>query len=214
MAEFVKQHGLTGAQAEACFEQQARETLNTVNLYLGLVANIIRKQDGTLDKFIGDCVMAFWGAPTPNPQHALAGVHAAIEAQRAICTLNRQRTEENSRREAENEVHRANGLALLPPLPTLLLGSGINTGLATAGLMGSGSAQGESLTYTVFGREVNLASRLRASGRGRIFISETTFEHLRRDGPSLAAACLEAPERIKLKGFSAAVRVFEVPWQK
>ena len=43
---------------------------STVNLYLGLVADTALQHDGTLDKFIGDCVMAFWGAPTPNPQHA------------------------------------------------------------------------------------------------------------------------------------------------
>jgi class 3 adenylate cyclase len=213
-ASFVKQHNLTGAQAESCFAQQARETLNTVNLYLGLVADIIKAQDGTLDKFIGDCVMAFWGAPTPNSQHALACVRAAIQAQRAIWDLNRQRAEENARREVENQSRLAGGLPAQPLLPVLLLGSGINTGLATAGLMGSGSAQGESLNYTVFGREVNLASRLEgASGRGRIFISETTFEHLRRDDPGLAATCIESLERLKLKGFSSPVRFYEVPWR-
>ena len=61
---------LTGPAAEACFDDQARETLATVNLYLGRVADNVIKQHGTVDKFIGDCVMAFWGAPTSKPRHA------------------------------------------------------------------------------------------------------------------------------------------------
>lgn len=203
-AEYIARHGLSGAEAEACYDQQASETLNTVNTYLGLVADTIIKNDGTLDKFIGDCVMAFWGAPTANPQHALACVRAAVGAQRAMHKLNLQRAQEN--------VGRAAAQPPLPKLPILSLGTGINTGVATAGLMGS--EQTRQFSYTVFGRDVNLASRLEgASGRGRIFVSETTYEHLRRDDPALAATCLEQPEALKLKGFSASVRVFEVPWQ-
>ena len=48
---------------------------NTVNLYLAVVADAVKKHGGTLDKYIGDCVMAFWGAPTPNEKHA-AGLRA------------------------------------------------------------------------------------------------------------------------------------------
>jgi len=90
------------------------------------------------------------------------------------------------------------------------LGSGINTGVATAGLMGS---QAEQKNYTVFGGDVNLASRLESlSGHGRIFISESTFEHLRRDDPALAATCVDQPPQ-KVKGISDPVNVFEVPWR-
>jgi len=101
-------------------------------------------------------------------------------------------------------------------LPELLLGTGINTGPATAGLMGvlsAESAEREQLNYTVFGREVNLASRLEsASGRGHIFISETTYAHLLRDDPGLAATCI-ALEPVKAKGFRTAIKVYEVPWR-
>ena len=210
VAEFVKKNNLAGQAAEACYDEQARETLDTVNLYLGLVADRVIKQDGTLDKFIGDCVMAFWGAPTPNPRHALACVRAAIETQRAIYQLNRQRSKENKQRELENLARIAAGLRPKPRLAILLLGSGINTGMATVGLMGSAA---EMQNYTVFGREVNLASRLEnASGRGRIFIGQTTYEHLLRDDPALAATCVELPPR-DLKGFRAAVKAYEVPWR-
>ena len=210
VAEFVRKHKLTGEAAEACFDEQARETLGTVNIYLGLVAETILKQDATLDKFIGDCVMAFWGAPTPTPKHALAAVRAAIDAQRAINDLNQERSAENQRRELENLARLSAGLRPKPILPVLLLGSGINTGMATVGLMGS---EAEMRNYTVFGREVNLASRLEsASGRGRIFIGQTTYEHLQRDDPALAAKCLPLTAQ-KLKGFLTAVEVYEVPWR-
>jgi class 3 adenylate cyclase/CHASE2 domain-containing sensor protein len=210
VAELVRRSNLTGEAAEARFDEQARETLNTVNLYLGLVAETVIRHDGTLDKFIGDCVMAFWGAPTPNPRHAVACVRAAVEAQRAILQLNQQRSTENRRRELENLSLTAAGLAPKPLLPVLLLGSGINTGMATVGLMGSAA---EMQNYTVFGREVNLASRLEsASGRGRIYIGQATYEYLLRDDPELAKACVALPPQ-DLRGFRAAVKVYEVPWR-
>ncbi|MGO8926221.1 MAG: CHASE2 domain-containing protein [Limisphaerales bacterium] len=209
-AEFVQSRKLTGEAAEACFDEQAKDTLNTINLYLGLVADTVIKQDGTLDKFIGDCVMAFWGAPTPNPKHALACVRAAIEAQRAVYQLNQQRSGENKKRELENLSRASAGLPQKPMLPILLLGSGINSGMATVGLMGSAAAM---QNYTVFGREVNLASRLeRASGRGRILIGLATYDQVRRDDPALAATCVELPAR-DLKGFRSAVKAYEVPWR-
>jgi len=210
VAEFVVQNNLSPEAAEAYFDEQARETLATVNLYLGLVADILIKGDGTLDKFIGDCVMAFWGEPTPNPKHAVSCVRAAIETQQAIYQLNQERTEENRRREVENLARTSAGLQPKPMLPVLLLGSGINTGMVTVGMMGS---KDEQQNFTVFGREVNLASRLEgASGRGRIFIGETTYQHLLRDDPELAAQCKELP-LTELKGFRSAVKAYEVPWR-
>jgi class 3 adenylate cyclase/CHASE2 domain-containing sensor protein len=214
VAEFVSRNQLTGAAAEAYFDEQARETLDTINLYLGRVADIILQQDGLLDKFIGDCVMAFWGAPSPNSQHAIGCVRAAIEAQRAIYELNLQRQVENQQRAKENALRMSSGLPPKPLLPILFLGIGINSGIATVGLMGSAFKnvvrQGN---YTVFGREVNLASRLESvSGHGRILIGQTTFELLRRDAPDLASTCLLLPAQ-KLKGISAAVTAYEVPWR-
>jgi adenylate cyclase len=147
-----------------------------VNLYLATIAEVIKKNDGVLDKYIGDCVMAFWNAPMANEKHAVAAVRAAIDSQRAIYELNVRREAENPARQAENEKRIAAGLPSRPLHTSLQLGTGINSGLVTVGLMGS---EEHGFNYTVFGREVNLASRLEGvSGSGRIIISDLTyFQH-------------------------------------
>ncbi|HXR48829.1 MAG TPA: adenylate/guanylate cyclase domain-containing protein [Candidatus Limnocylindrales bacterium] len=210
VAEFLNKHQWDNATQEAYFDESAREMLNTVNLYLAVVADAVKKNGGTLDKYIGDCVMAFWGAPTPNEKHALACVRAAIDTQRAVHELNQKRLAETSKREAENRLRVSASLPPLPQLTALQLGTGINTGLVTVGLMGSEAHQ---YNYTVFGREVNLASRLENfSGSGRIIISDTTYKRLRRDDPALAATCISLPPE-KVKGISTPVKIYEVPWQ-
>jgi len=210
VADFIQEHQLDADAAEKCIEESAQETLETVNLYLTTVADAVKKYGGTLDKYIGDCVMAFWGAPTPNERHASSCVRAAIDAQRAIRDLNERRSAEEAKREAENMARFSAGLPPRPPLRALQLGTGINTGLATVGLMGSDA---HILNYTIFGREVNLASRLEAvSGSGRIIISDTTYNHLLREDPALASTCVELFP-VTVKGIRDAVRVYEVPWQ-
>jgi adenylate cyclase len=210
VADFIRDHQLEADVAETCIEESARETLETVNLYLTTVADAVKKHGGTLDKYIGDCVMAFWGAPTPNERHASDCVWAAIDAQRAIRDLNERRTAQNTARETENRARLSAGMPPKPPLRALQLGTGINTGLATVGLMGSDA---HILNYTVFGREVNLASRLESiSGSGRIIISDTTYNHLLREDPALASTCIEMFP-VTVKGIRDAVRIYEVPWQ-
>jgi len=210
-AEHIRRHELQGAAATAYADAQAREALETVNLYLARVADMVKRHNGTLDKYIGDCVMAFWGAPSPNARHAADCVHAAIDAQRAIDELNRQREEENRRIDDANGVAAETGRPIQPLLPLLALGTGINSGTATVGLMGSDA---HILTYTVFGREVNVASRLEGvSGRGRIVISEATHQRLQSDDPGLAATCVELPP-VEVKGIREAVRIYEVPWRQ
>jgi class 3 adenylate cyclase/CHASE2 domain-containing sensor protein len=202
---------LSDAEAEKHFDKQAAEVLSTVNLYLGAVADQVKAHHGTLDKYIGDCVMAFWGAPVANVRHASDYVRAVIAAQRAILALNQERTEENARRTRENAARTAAGEEALPALPLLSLGTGVNTGVATVGLMGSDA---HIVNYTVFGREVNLASRLEgASGRGRILIGQQTYADLQRDAPDLAALCKPEPP-LTLKGFRGPVNCYEVCWQQ
>ena len=210
VAEFVRHSDVDLIKAEEYFEASAREMLETVNLYLAAVADVIKRHGGTLDKYIGDCVMAFWNAPVSNEKHALACVRAAIDAQRAILVLNEERQALNPAREADNRVRVASGMPPRPLHASLQLGTGINTGLVTVGYMGSDQ---HIVNYTVFGREVNLASRLEShSGSGRIIISDTTYNHLLRAAPELASICVELFP-VKPKGFLNPVRIYEVPWQ-
>ena len=209
-AEYIRQHHLTGEAAEEVFDRQAQETLATVNLYLKVIADVVRRNGGTVDKFIGDCVMAFWGAPVTNIHHALFCVRAAIEMQRAVYRLNLERMAENRAREGKNLLLAAERKPLLPMLPLLVVGTGINTGVVTVGLMGSD----DQLNYTVFGREVNLASRLETvSGRGRIIISEATLAEIIQDDATLALSCKALPPE-KVKGIREPVPIFEVPWRE
>ena len=97
---------------------------------------VIRANRGTVDKYMGDCVMAFWGAPVAAPDHASLAVKAALEISVVIDTINQQ--------------HRASGV------PEIGIGIGINTGLMCVGDMGSDVRR----SYTVIGDAVNLASRI------------------------------------------------------
>ncbi|HEX7860037.1 MAG TPA: adenylate/guanylate cyclase domain-containing protein [Verrucomicrobiae bacterium] len=208
--EFASKSNFGENERRIYFDNIAAEQLATVNLYLATIADTIKAHHGTLDKYMGDCVMAFWGAPVSNQRHALCCVQAAIDCQRALYQLNVQRAAENERRKQQNTTAATAGKPPLPLLPLLSLGTGINTGEVTVGLMGSDATI---LNYTVFGREVNLASRLEgASGRGRILISEATYTDLKRDDPALAATCIaQAP--ITPKGFRQAISIYEVPWK-
>src|SRR6185503_12233333 len=106
---YIAENNLSPDAAETYFDEQARETLNTVNTYLALVADQVKKHDGTLDKYIGDCVMAFWGAPTAIEKQAICCVRAAIDAQRAVFELNKERLKENEKREVENLARATSG---------------------------------------------------------------------------------------------------------
>ncbi len=97
---------------------------------------VIRANRGTVDKYIGDCVMAFWGAPVHDADHARLAVKAALEMLQAVDQINAQ--------------HRASGLAEIG------IGIGINTGVMCVGDMGSDLRR----SYTVIGDAVNLASRI------------------------------------------------------
>lgn len=208
--DYIAEHKLEGDEAEQFRDQVAADTLETVNTYLATIADQIKKHDGTLDKYIGDCVMAFWGAPTPNEQHAVACVKSTIDAQLAMHELNIVRGRENVEIELENERRAARGEPPLPLKRLLVMGSGVNTGMAIVGLMGS---EAHIFNFTVFGREVNLASRLEhVSGRSRIIVGETTFRDLQQFAPEIAETCLEQ-DPVRVKGIEGDVRIWEVPWR-
>ena len=208
--ESVQNRELPDCEIEARLDSHSRDLLRTVNLYLGLIADIVKKHDGTLDKYIGDCVMAFWGAPAANEKHAAACVRAAIESQQAIFVLNQQRRAENQIRERQNEGRLQRGEEPLPALELLSVGIGINTGVVTVGVMGSDA---HLYNYTVFGRDVNLASRLEGlSGADRVLIGEVTYSQLRRYDPEVASTCI-ALEPVTVRGISKPVKIYEVPWR-
>lgn len=208
----VEQEHIQGDEAQKVFDSESEEVLGTVNQYLSAIAGTIKKNDGTLDKYIGDCVMAFWGAPTDNERHAAACVQSAIEAQRAIQRLNEARRQENARRERAHFERTALGQTPQPLrlLDVLSVGIGINTGTVDAGLMGSQDAG----NYTIFGRDVNVASRLEKLAEGnRILIGETTFRELTKHSPSLGAICVELPPAA-VRGIREAVKIYEVNWDQ
>ena len=158
-----------------------KELTQLMNEYLGAMTDIIRRRRGTLDKYIGDAIMAFWGAPVADPEHARHAVLAALEMQQVVASL--------------AVPFRARGW------PALQIGVGINTGLMTVGDMGSPVRK----AYTVMGDAVNLASRLegitKTYGVG-IVIGETT----RRQLPDFA--CREL-DRVRVKGKEAPVAIHE-----
>jgi class 3 adenylate cyclase/CHASE2 domain-containing sensor protein len=208
--QYARDNHLSAKAAEDHFNTQAAETLANVNLYLSTVADLVKKHHGTLDKYIGDCVMAFWGAPATDLRHASHCVQAAVDAQRAVYDLNKTRSSENKRREQENFSRRANGRPELPLLPILSLGVGISSGMATVGLMGSDD---HIFSYTVFGQEVNLASRLEVvAGRGRVIISESTFLELQATDEELASQCVPLTP-VTVKGIRDQVKIYEILWK-
>ena len=140
-----------------------------LNDYLQAMTNIVFKHEGTVDKYVGDCIMALFGIPVPYPDHARRAVAAAIEMQNALLTL-------HEKRQAEG----------LPPLD---MGVGINTGEMVFGMMGAD----ERWDFTVIGDAVNLAARvegLNAEMNSCILITESTYELVKDDvevwGPLIA----------------------------
>ena len=112
-----------------------------INRFLTRMTDVIIANGGTIDKFMGDCIMAFWNAPITNKNHATLAVKSAIEMQRELKILNKELKKEK--------------------LPAINIGIGINTGEALVGNMGSE----QRFDYSVIGDDVNLASRLESSSK-------------------------------------------------
>ena len=208
---YAESLGLEGDQIDSFIEMQTRSMLEAVNENLSIQAESIKVYNGTLDKYIGDCVMAFWGAPTTDPDHALHCVQATIASHKAMLNLNVRREKENRALVTENQQRLRDGLIPIPLKPLLDMGAGINSGKAIVGLIGSTR---HISNYTVFGRTVNLAARLEAtSGRGRIRIGETTRDELIRALPDFEN-WIQSHAPTHLKGFSQAIPTFEILWWK
>ena len=175
---FCDVRGFTGI-SEGLKPEALREYIND---YLTEMSMVIRgTYRGTLDKYIGDAIMAFWGAPVEDPQHARNAVLAALAMQRQCEPLSARFV--------------ARGW------PALKIGVGINSGTVTVGDMGSRLRR----AYTAIGDAVNIASRLEARTRGYgvgILVAEPT-RSLVKD------VVFREIDRVRLKGKEQAVTIYE-----
>lgn len=160
----------------------AKELSAMINAFLSKQTAVVQKHRGTIDKYIGDLIMAFWGAPLPDKDHALHGVLTGMDMQRAI-------------RELDPDFEKRGW-------PKLHIGVGISSGKMNVGNMGSAFR----MAYTVMGDTVNLGSRLegltKEYGVG-ILISEETRNLLPSDW------AFREVDLVRVKGRSEPVTIYE-----
>lgn len=165
--------------------RNAQEIVDMLNEYFELMVDIVFRYEGTLDKFVGDEIMALYGSPVTHADDPIRAVRTALEMLRVLAEWNEQRA-------AEGKV-------------PVLIGIGINTGEVVAGYLGSSKA----LEYTVIGDPVNTGARLcSAAQAGQILVSEDTEKHLN------GLFDLQEQPPIPLKGKSRPLRIFSVIGEK
>ncbi len=170
--------------------RQPEEVVSLLNEYFTEMADIIFRWDGTLDKFVGDEIMALWGAPIEQPDHAELALRCALNMSDKLNQL--------------QAMWRAKGSEILD------VGIGINTGEVLIGNIG---AQGKKMDYTAIGDHVNLAARVEKLTRQygtRILITENTYSHLEplvRKG-QLGHFELNELASVKVKGKEKEARIF------
>ncbi len=151
-----------------------------LNAVFSRLTSLIRSNRGTIDKYMGDCVMAFWGAPVETPEHAHLAVKSAMEMANAVRSI--------------NEEHRAKGI------PEIGIGIGVNTGNMCVGDMGSNIRR----SYTVIGDAVNLGSRLEGLSK-EYGVDIVVSESARKLAPDFGWQELD---RVRVKGKEQAVSIF------
>lgn len=159
------------------------ELVQLLNEYLSVMTELIIDYRGTIDKYMGDAIMAFWGAPAKNDEHAYYACVAAIAQIEALHELQKQWSARN--------------------IPVLDIGIGINTGQAVVGNMGSSHR----MDYTLMGDTVNLGSRLEGITKTygvRSCISEFTYERVK---DRVYARELDL---VRVKGKLEPVRIYEL----
>jgi adenylate cyclase len=173
---FCDMRGFT-KMSETMEPTQLQELLNSV---FSRLTDLIRNNRGTIDKYMGDCVMAFWGAPVELPNHAHLAVKSAMEMANAVRKI--------------NEEHRAKGI------PEIGVGIGINTGPMCVGDMGSDIRR----SYTVIGDSVNLGSRL--EGLSKVYGVDIVVSETARK--AAADFAWQELDRVRVKGKEQAVAIF------
>lgn len=157
-----------------------------INDFLTPMSDVILARKGTIDKYMGDCIMAFWNAPLDDREHALHACEASLAMQQAVAEFN------ETRRKAADEA----GLPYRP----VAVGVGLNSGEICVGNMGSR----QRFDYSVLGDEVNLASRLEGQSKTYgvgVVIGQNTQSHV----PQLATLELDL---LRVKGKTQAVTVY------
>lgn len=145
------------------------------------LTDLIRNNRGTIDKYMGDCVMAFWGAPVESADHAQLAVKSAVEMAHAV--------------QAINTDHRARGL------PEIGIGIGLNTGVMCVGDMGSHIRK----SYTVIGDAVNLASRL--EGLSKVYATDIVVSDATRK--QARDMLWQELDKVRVQGKDQAVAIFK-----
>ncbi len=159
------------------------QLVQALNIYLDEMTQIVFTQQGVLDKYIGDAIMGFWGAPYDDPEHAVHAVETALAMRDTLAKMNRAEA--------------------FPGGVTLRLGIGLNSGPMVVGNMGSRTR----FDYTVIGDSVNLGARLEGLNKDygtEIIVSQNTRAHL---GDRYL---LRPLDRVAVKGKKEPVEIFEV----
>ncbi len=146
----------------------SQELVKYLNGYLTAMTDVILEYNGTLDKYVGDEIMCFWGAPLPQKDHRILACKCALRQMEVLAEFN-----ERMAHLRENDPE----WAFLPPKP-INIGIGINSGLMTVGNMGSAGR----LNYTLMGDQVNAGSRIEAINKQygtNVIVSENTWDEIR-----------------------------------
>jgi adenylate cyclase len=165
------------------FHTRPEGLVELLNEYLDEMTNIVLKHEGTLDKYEGDAIMAFWGAPIPQKDHALRTCLASLDMQKRLAAM-RTKWKKDGR-------------------PALEVRMGINTGVMIVGNMGGK----DRFDYTVIGDSVNLASRLEGANKqygSNVMISDFTYQHVKSD------VVVRELDLIQVKGKTEPVKVWEL----
>ncbi len=165
----------------------AEEVVAILNQYLTNMTSIIFKYEGTIDKFLGDGLMAIFGAPISHTDDVLRATISAVEIQHLL-------QNENIKRQKANRQ-------------PIYVGIGINVGEAVVGNIGSQ----DRLDYTVIGDTVNLASRLEELAKGgEIVISEAVYQDLKKSELTRLGVKFSQSIRVKVKGKAEEVNIYKV----
>jgi adenylate cyclase len=157
------------------------ELTRLMNAYLTTMTKVIHEHRGTIDKYIGDAIMAFWGAPLADPDHARHGLAAALAMQEKMKELREEFPKQG--------------------WPAMRIGVGLNSGVMNVGNMGSEFRR----SYTVMGDAVNLASRLEGLTK-EYGVEILAGEHTREALPDFVFRELD---RVRVKGKDKPVAIFE-----